>query len=183
MFRLSTRDLGQDRLHLDAWPGASFHSPCHGGSLAHNPDYTIEGFPEFQHVGAYLRGPRGRVPRRKLNVSVRHGRRMALHVCSAHATVMTMDALLQSLEEYVTPEGKNPFRKWLRGLRDARARARIRVRLNRIRLGNFGTAKPVGGGVSELVIPYGPGYRVYFARAGSTVVNANRFGSTCGGIT
>jgi putative addiction module killer protein len=81
-----------------------------------------------------------------------------------------MDALPQSLEEYVTPEGKNPFREWLRGLRDVRARAKIRVRLNRIRLGNFGTAKPVGGGVSELVIPYGPGYRVYFARTGSTVV-------------
>ena len=81
-----------------------------------------------------------------------------------------MDALPQSLEEYVTLEGKSPFRKWLRGLRDARARARIRIRLNRIRLGNFGTAKPVGDGVLELVIPYGPGYRVYFARTGSTVV-------------
>ena len=42
--------------------------------------------------------------------------------------------------------------------------------LNRIRLGNFGTSKPVGGGVSELISPYGPDYRVYFARAGSTVV-------------
>jgi putative addiction module killer protein len=81
-----------------------------------------------------------------------------------------MDALPQSLEEYLTPMGKNPFQQWLRGLRDVRARARIRVRLNRIRLGNFGTAKPVGGGVLELVIPYGPGYRVYLARTGSTVV-------------
>jgi len=81
-----------------------------------------------------------------------------------------MDALPQSLEEYVTSDGKNPFRKWLRGLRDARVRARIRVRLNRIRLGNFGNAKSVGGGVSELVIPYGPGYRVYFARTGHTIV-------------
>lgn len=81
-----------------------------------------------------------------------------------------MDALPQSLDEYVTSEGKNPFREWLRGLRDVRARAKIRVRLNRIRLGNFGMAKPVGGGVLELVIPYGPGYRVYFARAGRTVV-------------
>ncbi|NQU40511.1 MAG: type II toxin-antitoxin system RelE/ParE family toxin [Lentisphaerae bacterium] len=81
-----------------------------------------------------------------------------------------MDALPQLLEEYVMPDGKHPFRKWLRGLRDVRARAKIRVRLNRVRLGNFGVAKPVGGGVSELVIPYGPGYRVYFAHTGHTVV-------------
>ena len=81
-----------------------------------------------------------------------------------------MDAEPQTLQEYVTPDGKNPFRKWLRALRDVRARAKIRVRLNRVRLGNFGDAKSVGGGVSELRIPYGPGYRLYFARAGSTVV-------------
>jgi len=81
-----------------------------------------------------------------------------------------MDARPQSLEEYVTSDGKNPFRQWMRGLRDAQARAKIRVRLNRIRLGNFGSAKSVGNGVSELVIPYGPGYRVYFARKGDSLV-------------
>ena len=81
-----------------------------------------------------------------------------------------MDAEPQTLLEYVTAEGKNPFRKWLHALRDIGARAKIRVRLNRLRLGNVGDAKAVGGGVSELRIPYGPGYRVYFARAGSTVV-------------
>ncbi len=76
----------------------------------------------------------------------------------------------QELREYVTPDGKNPFRKWLGALRDVSARAKIRVRLNRVRLGNFGDAKAVGGGVSELRVSYGPGYRVYFARAESTVV-------------
>lgn len=81
-----------------------------------------------------------------------------------------MDAEPQTLKEYVTPDGKSPFRKWLHTLRDVSARAKIRVRLNRVRLGNFGDAKPVGGGVSELRIPVGPGYRVYFAREGSTVV-------------
>jgi len=81
-----------------------------------------------------------------------------------------MDVEPQTLKEYVTPDGKNPFRKWLHALRDVRARAKIRVRLNRVRLGNFGDAKPVGGGVSELRISHGPGYRVYFAREGSTVV-------------
>ena len=76
----------------------------------------------------------------------------------------------QSLQEYVTPRGRNPFREWLLGLRDVQARARIRVRLNRIRLGNFGDVKSVGDGVHELRIPHGPGYRVYFARRQQTVV-------------
>lgn len=75
-----------------------------------------------------------------------------------------------TLEEYVTATEKIPFREWLRKLRDVRARAKIRVRLNRVRLGNFGDAKSVGGGVFELRIAYGPGYRVYFARSGSHVV-------------
>ncbi len=72
--------------------------------------------------------------------------------------------------EYLTENGRNPFRKWLEGLRDRQARAKIRVRLNRIRLGNFGDCKSVGSGVSELRVPYGPGYRVYFGRQGNKVV-------------
>ena len=74
------------------------------------------------------------------------------------------------LLEYVTEEGFNPFRKWLGDLRDIRARARIRVRLNRVRLGNFGDSKSVGEGVVELRVKHGPGYRVYFGRSGNTVV-------------
>ena len=81
-----------------------------------------------------------------------------------------MEDVLYTLEEYVTEDGKIPFRDWLRGLRDVRARAKIRVRLNRIRLGNFGDAKPVGKGVYELRIPHGPGYRVYYARIGQRIV-------------
>ena len=52
------------------------------------------------------------------------------------------------------------FARWLAGLRDKRARARINARIRRMSLGNPGDVKPVGGGVSEMRIDYGPGYRV-----------------------
>lgn len=70
----------------------------------------------------------------------------------------------------MTPEGRNLFREWLHSLKDVRARARIRVRLNRLRLGNFGDSKPVGDGVHELRIPVGPGYRVYFGSIGPDII-------------
>ena len=56
------------------------------------------------------------------------------------------------------------FRKWLTGLRDERARARILKRLDRAQAGNLGDVAPVGDGVSEMRIFYGPGYRVYFVQ-------------------
>ena len=64
----------------------------------------------------------------------------------------------------------NPFSEWLASLRDARAVGVVRSRLNRIRLGNFGDCKSVGGGVEELRIDFGPGYRVYYGREGSLLV-------------
>lgn len=57
-----------------------------------------------------------------------------------------------------TPE----FESWFEGLRDAKARARILVRIRRLSLDNPGDVRPVGHGVSEMRIDYGPGYRVYF---------------------
>ena len=62
------------------------------------------------------------------------------------------------------------FSKWLRELRDRQARARILTRIDRLHLGLAGDVKPVGEGVSELRIDYGPGYRVYFARRGQELV-------------
>ena len=56
------------------------------------------------------------------------------------------------------------------GLRDRQGRARIAARLRRVELGNFGDVKPVGSGVSELRIDYGPGYRVYLTQRGLEVV-------------
>jgi putative addiction module killer protein len=58
------------------------------------------------------------------------------------------------------------FAKWLSKLDDRRARARIQVRIDRLALGNPGDVKPIGSGVSEMRIDYGPGYRVYFTQRG-----------------
>lgn len=62
------------------------------------------------------------------------------------------------------------FAQWLEDLRDLRARARVQARIERLIGGNPGDAKPVGSGVSELRINYGPGYRVYFQQKGSTLI-------------
>lgn len=62
------------------------------------------------------------------------------------------------------------FARWIDGLDDIRARARILVRIERLAAGNPGDAKPVGEGVSELRIDYGPGYRVYYKKQGRKVV-------------
>lgn len=62
------------------------------------------------------------------------------------------------------------FDRWLRKLKDRRAVARVLVRLDRLAEGNTGDAKPVGHGISELRIDYGPGYRVYYLREGDRLI-------------
>jgi putative addiction module killer protein len=62
------------------------------------------------------------------------------------------------------------FMKWLTGLRDQKAIARIQIRIDRLALGNPGDVRPVGSGISEMRIDYGPGYRVYFSQRGSEIV-------------
>jgi len=71
---------------------------------------------------------------------------------------------------YLTASGKDVFESWLESLRDDRAEARISARVNRLAGGNFGDRKPVGGGVWELRIDWGPGYRLYYAMIGQTCV-------------
>jgi putative addiction module killer protein len=62
------------------------------------------------------------------------------------------------------------FRAWLRGLKDRVGAARIAARLDRLAAGNPGDVKPVGQGVSELRVPHGPGYRVYFVQRGTILI-------------
>ena len=62
------------------------------------------------------------------------------------------------------------YARWLDGLRDVRARARVLVRVERLAAGNPGDVGPVGEGVSELRIDYGPGYRVYFKKQERTII-------------
>ena len=62
------------------------------------------------------------------------------------------------------------YARWFKSLRDLRAKARIDARLRRLSLGHVGDTKPLGGGLSELRIDYGPGYRIYFVRRGEALV-------------
>jgi putative addiction module killer protein len=64
----------------------------------------------------------------------------------------------------------NEFDKWLGKLKDSKGKARILARIKSAELGNLGDAKPVGEGISEMRIHYGPGYRVYFTRRGKLLI-------------
>ena len=81
-----------------------------------------------------------------------------------------MEATPKELQIYVTEDGRAPFSEWLGSLRDIKARAKIRARLDRVSLGNLGDCHSVGDGVQELRIDYGPGYRVYFGQVGAAIV-------------
>ncbi|MGA1825230.1 MAG: type II toxin-antitoxin system RelE/ParE family toxin [bacterium] len=74
------------------------------------------------------------------------------------------------IELYVTEEGKVPFSEWLQSLKDRKTRAKIRVRLDHVRLGNLGNNKFLGNWIYELKIDYGPGYRIYYGQAGKKII-------------
>lgn len=76
------------------------------------------------------------------------------------------------LTHYLTSDGHDPFQSWLDATKakDRLAAMRVLTRLNRLAVGNAGDTKPVGGGVLELRIDYGPGYRVYYAKVGRRLV-------------
>lgn len=81
-----------------------------------------------------------------------------------------MEVYRKVLKIYRREDGVLPFVRWMKGLRDVRAKQAIEARLARVRLGNLGDHRPVGDGVTELRFFIGPGYRVYIGLEGDTVV-------------
>jgi putative addiction module killer protein len=80
-----------------------------------------------------------------------------------------MDIGERDVKMLVLSGGQCPFEEWFRTLRDVQAAASVDARLTRVRAGNMGDCRSVGDGVSELRIPSGPGYRIYFGQSGHTV--------------
>jgi len=74
------------------------------------------------------------------------------------------------IRRYLTGMGNDVFGEWLAGLKDARTQAKIVARIDRLSVGNFGDCKALGGGLFELRIDWGPGYRVYYALVGKACV-------------
>ena len=77
---------------------------------------------------------------------------------------------MHDIQAYQAEDGSEPYARWLAGLADRQARARVLVRVQRMAAGNFGDCKPLDGGVWELRIDWGPGCRVYYAMAGRRVL-------------
>ena len=75
-----------------------------------------------------------------------------------------------TVEYYLNSDGTNLVAEWLAGLSDPQTFSRFADRIDRLELGNFGDHKPVGEGVWELRLNFGPGYRVYYVRVGSAVL-------------
>lgn len=77
---------------------------------------------------------------------------------------------MYKIDHYLLENGTDPFEKWLKELKDIKARAKINVKIDRLSMGNFSSSKPLGEGVSELKVDYGPGYRVYYGQSGKFVI-------------
>ena len=77
---------------------------------------------------------------------------------------------MHEIQDYLTNDGKDPFKDWVSKLADRVARAKVLARVQRMAAGNFGDCKHLDEGVWELRIDHGPGYRVYYARAGNRLI-------------
>ena len=78
--------------------------------------------------------------------------------------------MMREILRYQTDEGRRPFEEWFLSLRDLTLRNRIDARLDRLRFGNFGDSKTVGGGIWELRVHFGSGYRIYLGLDGASIV-------------
>ena len=77
---------------------------------------------------------------------------------------------LKTVIVYIDENGNEPYTDWLRSLRDQKTQERIKVRIRRLESGLYGDCEPVGEGVSELRMFFGPGYRVYFGEDAENIV-------------
>lgn len=75
-----------------------------------------------------------------------------------------------SIEHYREASGRVPFQEWIDGLKDKATKARIAFRLAKVAAGNLGDCKPCRDGVWELREDFGPGYRIYYASSGKTII-------------
>ena len=76
----------------------------------------------------------------------------------------------KQVELYESEDGEIPYEIWFDGIRDGQTRNRVKIRINRLRTGNLGRYKGVGGGIIELALDFGPGYRVYAAQVGTLII-------------
>jgi putative addiction module killer protein len=83
---------------------------------------------------------------------------------------LKVEAASKEIITYLTEDGRSPFDEWVASLRDNKTVSKISTRLYRAALGNLGDMKPVGEGVSEMRLQFGPGYRIYFGQQGDRVV-------------
>ena len=81
-----------------------------------------------------------------------------------------MESIERRILYFRTEDGRVPYWEWRASLHDTKTRAIIDARIARLRAGNFGHCAPVGEGVLELKINYGPGFRIYFGQVGSQIV-------------
>ncbi len=80
-----------------------------------------------------------------------------------------MVTMSNTVNEYLDEQGESPYAQWIGRLRDVRAKAKILLQVDKMELGLFGDVEPIGDGLSELRIHYGPGYRVYFGKEGQQI--------------
>jgi putative addiction module killer protein len=87
-----------------------------------------------------------------------------------HRSDVVLGALMSETVRVMEIRQTENYAEWFAALRDPQARARINIRVRRLSLGNPGDVKPVGEGVSEMRIDYGPGYRIYFVQRGDVLI-------------
>ena len=81
-----------------------------------------------------------------------------------------MEAQERTVAYYEAPDGQKPVQEWLYALKDVMARAQLRARIDRVKLGNLGKCNSVGQGIMELKVDFGPGYRIYFGQMGRALI-------------